>query len=142
MAKDKEKDAEAKAEVKVEAEVVSPEEVPEEIPEEELDETPAEAEVKEPKKPSNELKIVITLKDDRAIVGLQSTDCDPIFHTVEGGLPAVKKQLDKLISEAKAKWTTSPQNPKAKLPEPPPPPPASRRQAPVRHEEPAQPSMF
>lgn len=138
MAKAKEKDTKAEAKVKAEAEVLEPEEVPEES----LDEPQAEAEEKEPRKPSNELKIVITLKDDRAIVGLQSPDCDPIFTTVEGGLPAIKKQLDKLISEAKVKWATAPQNPKAKLPEPPPPPPAPRRQATTPREEPAQPSMF
>jgi hypothetical protein len=142
MAKAKEKAAVAKAEAKAQAEVVAPEEVPEEVPEESLDEPQAEAEEKEPKKPSNELKIVITLKDDRAIVGLQSPDCDPIFTTVEGGLPAVTKQLPKLIKDAKAKWATAPQNPEAKLPEPPAPPPAPRRAAPAPREEPAQPSMF
>lgn len=143
MAKAKEKETKEKAEVKAEAEVVEPAEVPEEVSEESLDETQAEAEEKEPKKPSNELKIVIALKDDRAIVGLQSPDCDPIFTTVEGGLPAVKKQLDKLISEAKAKWATDPRNPKANLPEPPPPPPPpARRQTTAAEPEETQPSFF
>lgn len=104
------------------------------------------AEVVEPRKPSDELKIVITMKGDRSIVGIQSPDCDPIFTPLEGGLAAVKERLDDLVASANAKWDANPKNPQTVRPEPPPAPPvsasrqSSRRATPAA--EPAQPSMF
>ena len=82
----------------------------------------AEEEVKtsEPREPSDELKVVIVLKGDRAMVGIQSPDCDPIFTTLEGGLPAALSQVPALVVSANAQWDANPKNPKAKLPEPPP----------------------
>ncbi len=108
--------------------------------------THVEAEVVEPRKPSDELKIVITMKGDRSIVGIQSPDCDPIFTPLEGGLAAVKERIDDLVANANAKWDANPKNPQTVRPEPPPAPPvsasrqSSRRATPAA--EPAQPSMF
>jgi len=104
--------------------------------------TQVEAEESEPRKPSDELKIVITLKGDRAIVGIQSPDCDPIFTPLGGGLPAALSQIPALVESANAKWDANPKNPKAKMPEPPPAPEPVRRQATTTPKEKAQPSFF
>jgi len=130
MAKEKGKEKEAKAEAKAEAQA------------ETQVEAQAEAEKSEPRKPSDELKVVITLKGDRAIVGIQSPDCDPIFTPLEGGLPAALSQIPALVKSANAKWDANPKNPKAKMPEPPPAPEPVRRQATTAPKEKAQPSFF
>ncbi len=106
------------------------------------DETQAKAEESKPRKPSDELKIVIILKGDRAIVGIQSPDCDPIFTPLEGGLPAALSQIPALVESANDKWDANPKNPKAKMPEPPPAPEPVRRQATTTPKEKAQPSFF
>ena len=130
MAKEKGKEKEPKAEAKAEAQA----------------EAQAEAEKSEPRKPSDELKIVIVLKGDRSLVGIQAPDCDPVFTTIEGGLAAVKPQLNALVKSANAQWDANPKNPKAKMPEPPPAPPppvgrqSTRRAAPAAEAE--QPSFF
>ncbi|MBA7632616.1 hypothetical protein ES703_40165 [subsurface metagenome] len=72
--------------------------------------------------PSNELKVVIILKDSRVMLGVQSPDCDPVYTTLEGTLAAALKRVPKLVSEAKQKWSASPRNPNANLPAPPPTP--------------------
>jgi len=96
----------------------------------------------EPRKPSDELKVVITLKGDRAIVGVQAPDCDPIFTPLEGGLPAALSQIPALVKSANAKWDANPKNPKAKMPEPPPAPEPVCRQTTTAPKEKAQPSFF
>jgi len=73
-------------------------------------------------KPSNELKIVIILKDDKIMLGVQSPDCDPVYTTLKGTLAAALKRVPKLVNEAKQKWSASPRNPNANLPAPPPTP--------------------
>ena len=78
------------------------------------------AETSEAKQASTELKVVITLQGNRAVVGVKSPDCDPIFTTLEGDMAAVLSQVPALIESANAKWDANPQNPKANLPEPPP----------------------
>ena len=90
-------------------------------------------------KPSNELKVVIILKDDRVMLGVQSPDCDPVYTTLKGTLAAALKRVPKLVTEAKQKWSASPRNPNANLPKPEP-PPARTPAAPK--EKPAQPSFF
>jgi len=73
-------------------------------------------------KPSNELKVVIILKDDRIMLGVQSPECDPVYTTLKGTLAAALKRVPKLVTEAKQKWSTSPRNPNANLPTPAPTP--------------------
>ena len=90
-------------------------------------------------KPSNELKVVIILKDDKIMLGVQSPDCDPVYTTLKGNLAAALKRVPKLVNEAKQKWSTSPRNPNANLPTPAP-TPARTPAAPK--EKPAQPSFF
>ena len=71
----------------------------------------------------DELKIVIILKANRAMVGIQSPDCDPVFTTQEGDLATTLQQVPDLVDQAKLKWATNPRNPAAPKKEPPPAPP-------------------
>ena len=98
-----------------------------------------ESQESEKAKPSNELKVVIILKDDRVMLGVQSPDCDPVYTTLKGTLAVALKRVPKLVSEAKQKWSTSPHNPNANLPKPEPTP---ARTSAAPKEKPAQPSFF
>lgn len=101
-----------------------------------------EAEVVKPREPSDELKVVITMKGDRAIVGIQAPDCDPIFTTHEGGLPAVLAKVPALVKGANEKWDANPKNPQTVRPEPEPAPEPVRRQTTTAPKEKVQPSFF
>jgi len=79
-----------------------------------------------PVKPSNELKVVIMMKEDKLMIGVQSPECDPVYETLTGTLTAALKRIPKLVSEAKEKWATSPRNPDANLPKPEPRPAPAR----------------
>jgi hypothetical protein len=84
-------------------------------------ETPVATEttdVSKPDKPATELKVVIILKAGRAMLGVQSPDCDPVYKTMEGDLAAVLQVVPTLVAEAKQKWTAAPRYPKADLPKP------------------------
>ncbi len=69
-------------------------------------------------KPSNELKVVLNMRDNRIMLGVQSPDCDPVYETLEGTMAAALKRVPKLIEEAKARWETSKLNPKCETPLP------------------------
>ncbi len=92
-------------------------------------------------KPSNELKIVIILNDDRIMLGVQSPDCDPVYTTLKGTMAVALKQVPKLVDEAKQKWSASPRNPKANLPTPEPRPTPARTPAAPKTKT-SQPSFF
>jgi hypothetical protein len=66
-----------------------------------------------------ETKVIITHKADKAMIGLQQTNCDPILFTVAGDMATAIAQLPELIAEAGRRWQTNPHYPKAELPEPP-----------------------
>lgn len=121
-------------------------ETDQEIPKEETEETVAESQETQPEpekpKPSNELKVVIIMRDNRMMLGVQSPDCDPVYETLEGTLAAALKRVPKLVEEAKARWETSKLNPKCQTPLP-------SQEQPVTTSRPqkaaapkAQPSMF
>ena len=74
--------------------------------------------VSKPEKPASELKVVIILKANKAMLGVQSPDCDPVYKTMEGDLAAVLQVVPVLVAEAKLKWTAAPRYPKADLPKP------------------------
>lgn len=61
---------------------------------------------------SREMKIVITLREDRASVGVQAPDCDPVLTIVDSGLDAVFAQLPSLIEQARSHG----RNPKCERP--------------------------
>ena len=88
--------------------------VAEEAEEQPAPETPGPS----PKKPANEMKVVIIIKDKRIMLGVQSPDCDPVYTTMEGSLAMALKKVTALVAEAKQKWEATPLYPKAVLPEP------------------------
>ena len=112
-------------------EVLEPEN-PEEEPEtgEETPEPTAEAEetttAAAPKPPANELKVVIVMKAENILLGVQAPDCDPVYTTMKGTLAKALKKVPSLVAEAKQKWESTPRYPKANLPEPPPAPAQTR----------------
>ncbi len=101
-----------------------------------------EAETSETRQASDELKVVILLKGNRAMVGVQSPDCDPVFTTLEGDLSAALSQVPALVESANAKWDATPRNPKADLPEPPPSSTPARSQTAQSTAKKPQPSFF
>ena len=90
---------------------------------------------------NEEVKIVITLKEHTASIGVQKPDCDPIFSKVEGDLPAALESVPGLVEQAQTSWGTNPRYPKCETPLPsqaaPPPQPRSE----PRHTS-SQPAMF
>ena len=84
-------------------------------------ETPVATEttdVSKPEKPASELKVVIILKANRAMMGVQSPDCDPVYKTMEGDLAAILQVVPTLVADAKLQWSAAPRYPKADLPKP------------------------
>ena len=116
-------------------EVVEEAEVVEEEPVE-------ETETAEKPKPVDELKVVIILKADKIMIGVQSPDCDPVYTTLTGTLPAALKRVPKVVAEAKEKWGASPRNPEANLPTPEPRPTTVRSTSKEADKPKAQPSFF
>jgi len=66
----------------------------------------------------DELKLVISLKGDKAQVGVQAPGCDPAFFNLEGNLKTALKSVPKFVEEAKTRWETSKLNPKCETPLP------------------------
>jgi hypothetical protein len=85
-----------------------------------VQETPAvvATDVSKAEKPASELKVVIILKANKAMLGVQSPDCDPVYKTMEGDLAAVLQVVPALVAEAKLQWAAAPRYPKADLPKP------------------------
>jgi len=67
---------------------------------------------------SDGLKVVISFKGNKASVGVQAPECDPVFSTLEGDLKAALKAVPGFVSEAKTRWETSKLNPKCESPLP------------------------
>ena len=61
---------------------------------------------------SEEIKVVILVKDEKASIGIQSPDCDPVFLTHEGGLEEILDELPDLVEQARRKWADNPRYPK------------------------------
>jgi len=90
-----------------------------------------------------EIKVVISVKDSRGSIGLQSPDCDPIFTSLEGDLETALARVPELVQQAQDRWAESARYPKADLPKPPPPRQAQsgQTQRPAQAQTP-QPRMF
>ena len=67
---------------------------------------------------SDELKLVIVLKGDKASVGVQAPECDPALFSFQGDLRATLKAVPGFVAEAKTRWETSKLNPKCETPLP------------------------
>lgn len=61
---------------------------------------------------SEGLKIVITLRDGKATVGIQSPGCDPVVSAVTGGLEEVLAQAPALVTRAREQWRVKPKYPR------------------------------
>ena len=61
---------------------------------------------------SDELKIVITVKETKALVGIQAPECDPMLWLVEGELPTILGGIPGLVEQAREKWAANPRYPK------------------------------
>ena len=83
---------------------------------------------------SDEAKIVINLKENRATIGVQSPECDPVFTCAEGTMGEIFESAGRLLVDAEAKWKENPRCPKSDLPQPAPVParaaPTAARPAP------------
>lgn len=66
----------------------------------------------------DELKVVISLKGDKASVGIQAPECDPVLFSLEGGLRTTLKAVPGFVEEARTRWETSKLNPKCETPLP------------------------
>ena len=63
-----------------------------------------------------ELKIVINIKGNRAIIGVNAPDCDPVFENCEGDIAVILGNAANLIDTARAKWAKSKKNPSITIP--------------------------
>ena len=70
---------------------------------------------------SDELKIVVTIRGNRAFVGIQAPECDPVLYLVEGDLPAIMGGIPGLVEQAREKWASNPRYPKCETKLEPPP---------------------
>ncbi len=74
-----------------------------------------------------ELKVVIQMKGDRALVGVQGTNTDPVVETLPAtSLNDVLSAVPGIVARAREKWTATPKNPTYQRP---PEPPAPARAA-------------
>ncbi len=92
----------------------------------------------ESKQPANELKVVIVMKSDNVLLGVQAPECDPVYTTLKGDLAKALKKVPGLVAEAKQKWEAAPLNPKCETPLTP--PPTTRPSTPEKPK--PQPAMF
>lgn len=60
----------------------------------------------------NTLKIVITYKEGKAMVGVSKPECDPKLNLLEGTLPEVLMQVPEKVDQAEAEWAENPKYPK------------------------------
>jgi len=61
-----------------------------------------------------ELKVVISLKDGKATLGVQAPDCDPVFEVFEGSLEEALERVPTLVAEARERWDSNPRYPRTK----------------------------
>jgi hypothetical protein len=99
------------------------EEGEQETPEPGAEQTPQAEEVEENPKPGqarSEIKVIIIMKADRIMLGVQSPGCDPVYQTLQGTLADALQLVPVLLGQANVKWDANPRYPKADLPAPPP----------------------
>ena len=82
-----------------------------------MPEAPAGVATPKPEK-DTELKVVIILKANRVLLGVQSPDCDPVYKTMAGDLASVLQVVPTLVADARLQWAAAPRYPKADLPKP------------------------
>ena len=70
---------------------------------------------------SDELKVVVSIKGSRAVIGVQQPSADPHIETFEDhDLPALAQEVPAVTERARAKWEEAPKHPTYPRPAPPP----------------------
>ena len=78
---------------------------------------------------SEELKVVVSIKGSRAVIGVQQPSSDPHIETFEGhDLPALAQEVMAVTERARARWDENPKHPTYERPAPPPKRRNNRRQ--------------
>ena len=69
---------------------------------------------------SEELKVVVSIKGGRAVIGVQQPSSDPHIETFEAhDLPALAQQVTAVTERARARWEETPKHPAYERPAPP-----------------------
>ena len=80
------------------------------------DNTSAEAETDA----ADELKVVVSIKGGRAVIGVQQPSSDPHIETFgDHDLPALAQEVTAVTERAKARWEETPKHPAYERPAPP-----------------------
>ena len=70
--------------------------------------------------PSDELKVVVSIKGGRAVIGVQQPSSDPHIETFEDAdLSELAQEVPAVTERAKARWEEAPKHPAYKRPAPP-----------------------
>ena len=64
----------------------------------------------------DELRVVIQVKGNKATIGIQAPDCDPLFFQAEGDLADIMVAATGFVEDAQEKWKTAPRYPKCETP--------------------------
>ena len=79
--------------------------------------------------PANELKVVVSIKGSRAIIGVQQPSSDPHIESLDDvNESALAQEVPAVIERARARWEESPKHPTYERPAPPARPRRNRRQ--------------
>ncbi len=79
--------------------------------------------------PSDELKVVVSIKGGRAVIGVQQPSSDPHIETFEDAdLSELAQEVPAVTERARAKWEETPKHPAYERPAPPPKRRNNRRQ--------------
>jgi len=69
---------------------------------------------------SDALKVVVSIKGGRAVIGVQQPSSDPHIETFEDhDLPELAQEVTEVVERAKAKWEEAPKHPAYERPAPP-----------------------
>ena len=70
---------------------------------------------------ADELKVVVSIKGGRAVIGVQQPSSDPHIETFDDAdLPALAQEVIGVTERARARWEESPKHPAYERPAPPP----------------------
>ena len=79
--------------------------------------------------PSEDLKVVVSIRGGRAVIGVQRPSSDPHIETFEDtDLPALAQEVPAVTERARARWEEAPKHPAYERPAPPARPRRNRRQ--------------
>ena len=70
--------------------------------------------------PANEMKVVVSIKGGRAVIGVQQPSSDPHIEPFDDhDLPALAQEVPAVVERARARWEESPKHPAYERPAPP-----------------------